>query len=337
MPDIRILRLTIVLIVYLSAPATAQTANEEFGSTDAGGCCETEECRAERIKELSRQRYETAKGCMESKTSPCPIEPELVIPALCPPEPKAAPPLEGKAESTTLEGGVKVDEPEKQDPPPPLKSRTPKPDISKAKPPKTEPDYQREKEVSAKILKKPPPNNSGGPADAPSPGDEIHRTKEVSAKILQKTELPGNPAAGGTVSNPITRTYVFLQGIRDGLLDGAQGTGEQMGHLMIATYYVLIGLRTEEAAKELRLIPGESVTMREFQEDIDGWAKVLSPDGSVTQSYESGRFIGKQLSEKVIGKYGDRFRDKLGVPKPPEVPPEAPQKKTPEKQSEGSW
>ena len=65
------------------APTIPPAGNEEFNSSEQAGCCPTQECQAERYRELERQRYEFAKRCVENRTSPCNVQPELIIPPLC--------------------------------------------------------------------------------------------------------------------------------------------------------------------------------------------------------------------------------------------------------------
>ena len=65
------------------APTIPPAGNEEFHSSEQAGCCPTQECQAERYRELERQRYEFAKRCVENRTSPCNVQPELIIPPLC--------------------------------------------------------------------------------------------------------------------------------------------------------------------------------------------------------------------------------------------------------------
>ena len=66
------------------APTIPPAGNDEFHSSEqTGDCCPTQECQAERYRELERQRYEFAKRCVDNRTSPCNVQPELIIPPLC--------------------------------------------------------------------------------------------------------------------------------------------------------------------------------------------------------------------------------------------------------------
>jgi hypothetical protein len=174
--------------------------------------------------------------------------------------------------------------------------------------------------VYGRILPRQGGGNSGGGGQGGPGGSRVETS--VRAELLQRTELPGDPSTGGTVPNTFTNSYFFSQGVMQGLTDAAEATGGQMGQLMIASYYVLTG-RVQEASNELGLQPGQSITLQQLEQDLKGWNDVLNgdPQGTnVQHSYDSGRFVGKQLGQKIIAKYGARFREEFGLPEMPSTP-----------------
>ena len=63
--------------------ASVPASNDEFHSSDGAECCPTQECQTQRYHALEFLRQQSAKRCVENKTSPCKVEPELIIPPLC--------------------------------------------------------------------------------------------------------------------------------------------------------------------------------------------------------------------------------------------------------------
>ncbi|MCC7463181.1 MAG: hypothetical protein IT480_12050 [Gammaproteobacteria bacterium] len=271
----------------------AEPVDEQFGSTDTpGGCCETQECQQQAYKELERQRYESAQRCVEARSAPCNIQPELKLPPLCPPK------LQGKAEATRLEGGVRQDETTERNEPPVFIEQTPTLD-------------PREKRPRSR-----PPRTI--------PGDGLRRELAVSGSILKRQELPGDPAAGGTPSTPLTRGYFFSQGTLQGLLDSGPAAGESAMHLHVAAWYVLTG-RPQLAQAELQLIPGTSVTVRSLAKDLDDWSRIAAGTannaGSVQDAFDRGRLLGQQIGGKLLEKYGGTVLEPHGLPVVTEPPP----------------
>jgi hypothetical protein len=174
----------------------------------------------------------------------------------------------------------------------------------------------------------PTPRTGGGNTTGPSGGaggGGARVETDVRGEILSRTpanEMPGDATQAGTISHPFTHTYFFAKGVGDGVNDAAKATGGTLGQIMVASYYLMTG-RPQDAQIWLGLKPGESLTLRELQEDLKGWGDVVYGDPkreNVVHSYESGRFIGKQLAEKIAAKYGERFRAEFDIEAIPELP-----------------
>jgi hypothetical protein len=144
-----------------------------------------------------------------------------------------------------------------------------------------------------------PPGEAGGGGD---PAGPQRVEKEVRGVVLGSGT---GTAPGGTVANDFTRNYFFAQGVLQGTADAGQQLGGRLGQLMIASYY-LIKLDPVSAQAWLGLTPGQSITIQDLQNDLADFADVIygDPQGTDLQhSYESGRTVGKKLTDLFIGKY----------------------------------
>src|SRR5919109_1350059 len=94
-----------LVAVACAAPAYAQRTEDFFGSSD---CCPTQECQAERYREVSRQRYEYAQGCVAARAAPCPVQPPLDIVPLCAVPRRPDEPSTLQPPGLVLEGGVEI-------------------------------------------------------------------------------------------------------------------------------------------------------------------------------------------------------------------------------------